>query len=134
MPRDQFDAKIGLMKPETAQAGAEDFSTAGDVAKSLGSGLARGAAGLAFLPGDIAELGTKGINYAFGTDLKNKVLATSEMALKHLERILVLIFELVRVEVSGLCGHDMRPAPANACGRSGPASGRGFTRQNFGAF
>ena len=88
-----------------------------------------------FLPGDIAELGTKGINYAFGTDLKNKVpLATSEMALKHLERILVLIFELVRVEVSGLCGHDMRPAPANACGRSGPASGRGFTRQNFGAF
>jgi hypothetical protein len=83
---------------------------------------------------NIAELGTKGINYAFGTDLKNKVLATSEMALKHLERILVLIFELVRVEVSGLCGHDMRPAPANACGRSGPASGRGFTRQNFGAF
>ena len=33
------------------------------------------------------SLGTKGINYAFGTDLKNKVpLATSEMALKHLER------------------------------------------------
>ena len=31
------------------------------------------------------------------------------MALKHLERILVLIFELVRVEVSGLCRHDMRP-------------------------
>lgn len=38
--------------------------TLGDVAKATGAGLVKGAVGLAGLPGDISELGARGIDYA----------------------------------------------------------------------
>lgn len=50
------DVDVGLEAPQS--------SMAGDVAKSAGVGLGKGVIGLAGLPGDVAELGARGINAA----------------------------------------------------------------------
>jgi hypothetical protein len=59
MNDDQITAAIKQNMPQQP-------STAADVAKSAGIGVAKGAIGLAGLPGDLAELGAKGINAATG--------------------------------------------------------------------
>jgi hypothetical protein len=59
MNDDQISAAIKQNMPQQP-------STAADVAKSAGIGVAKGAIGLAGLPGDLAELGAKGINAATG--------------------------------------------------------------------
>jgi hypothetical protein len=46
----------------------QDVSTAGDMAKSAGIGLVKGAIGLAGLPGDLANVGTKAYDYLTGSD------------------------------------------------------------------
>lgn len=43
---------------------AQNTSTLADVAKSAGTGLVKGVVGLAGLPGDITELGARGLDYA----------------------------------------------------------------------
>jgi hypothetical protein len=48
--------------PEQASPGMAD--TGIDALKSLGTGLAKGAIGLAGLPGDLSELGARGLDYA----------------------------------------------------------------------
>ena len=47
-----------------AAHGASLGDTLGDIAKSAGVGLAKGAIGLVGLPGDITELGARGLDYA----------------------------------------------------------------------
>lgn len=54
IPQADFYGKIGFQPP----------SVAADVAKSGGIGVAEGAIGLAGLPGDVAELGARGIDWA----------------------------------------------------------------------
>lgn len=72
--------------PGQAQASAGDSSTFGDIAKSLGTGVVRGLEGIAGLPGDIAEYGTRGINALTGSNLKNRVpFATSDLVRQRLE-------------------------------------------------
>lgn len=56
MPRDEFDAKIGL------QPAAKEVDMLSDVIKSGGIGVVQGGIGLATLPGNVEALGRMGIN------------------------------------------------------------------------
>jgi hypothetical protein len=58
----ELDAKIGL-KPAPETSTTPGISTAADVLKSLGTGLAEGAIGVAGLPGDIGSLMSRGTNW-----------------------------------------------------------------------
>lgn len=72
-PQDAFallQKQIGTPAP-SPQMGVAD--TAADVAKSTGIGVVKGAIGLAGLPGDIADLGTRGIDYLAGTHTNDTV-------------------------------------------------------------
>jgi hypothetical protein len=51
----------------------QNVSTMGDVAKSAGIGLAKGAIGLAGLPGDAADLASRGYDYMTGSDTNSTV-------------------------------------------------------------
>lgn len=59
-------SSVSDMSDEQLQAayGANETSTLADVAKSAGTGLVKGAIGLAGLPGDLTELGARGLDYA----------------------------------------------------------------------
>lgn len=56
----------------------QNVSTMGDVAKSAGIGLAKGAIGLAGLPGDAADLASKGYDYLTGSDTNSTVAPYAE--------------------------------------------------------
>lgn len=61
----------GPQQQQQPQAPQQDVSTAGDVVSSFGAGLARGAAGIGGLAGNLESLGRAGINKAasmFGAD------------------------------------------------------------------
>lgn len=59
-----FGKPAGAAAPAPVVPVAEAPSVAGDVAKSGGIGLAKGVIGLAGLPGDLSELGARGIDRA----------------------------------------------------------------------
>lgn len=59
-----IDAAKVLAAEIIKSRGGQDVSTIGDMAKSAGVGVAKGAIGLAGLPGDLAELGARGIDRA----------------------------------------------------------------------
>lgn len=51
----------------------DNTSVGGDIAKSAGIGLAKGAIGLAGLPGDLTDLASKGFDYLTGYDTNSSV-------------------------------------------------------------
>ncbi len=87
-PTTTIDTELRNHYNPGSAAPEEEGSTFGGAIKSVGTGLAKGVIGIPGIPGDIAELGTQGINYLAGSNLQNKVpLPTSAGIQKQVEKV-----------------------------------------------